>query len=102
MEVELAECRGGVSTALTTEERKVAGVHSGVLKWGKRQRLIQSLSRRRVGRVLIDEVRLETVLGFERLGAEEAVVSWLVFAEVSMIMGPAGFSGDKQAVFTTE
>ena len=32
VEVELAECRGGVSTALTTEGRKVTGVHSRVLK----------------------------------------------------------------------
>jgi hypothetical protein len=95
VEVELAECRGGVSTALTTEGRKVAGVHSKVLKWGKRQRLIQSLSHRRVGRVLIDEVCLETVPGLERLGTEEAVVSWLIFAGVSMIVGPARFSGDK-------
>jgi hypothetical protein len=45
--------------------------------------------------VFIDKVRLETVPGPERLGTEEAVVSWLVFAEVPMVVGPARFSGDK-------
>jgi hypothetical protein len=45
--------------------------------------------------VLIDEVCLEVVAGFERFGAEEAVMSRLVFAEVPMVVGPARFSGDK-------
>jgi hypothetical protein len=93
--VELAECGGGVLTALTTEGRKVAGVHPRVPKWGKRRGLVQSLSRRRVGRVFIDKVGLEMVSGPERLGTEEAVVSWLVYAEVPMVVGPARFSGDE-------
>jgi hypothetical protein len=50
---------------------------------------------RRVGRVFIDEVCLEAVAGFERFGAEETVVSGLIFAEVPMVVGPARFGGDK-------
>jgi hypothetical protein len=45
--------------------------------------------------MLIDEVCFEAVAGFERFGTEEAVVSRLIFAEVSMVVGPAGFSGDE-------
>ena len=45
--------------------------------------------------MFIDEVCLEAVASFERFGAEEAVVSWLVFAEIPMVVGPAWFSGDK-------
>ena len=93
--MELAECGGGVSTALTTEGRKVTGVHSRVLKWGKRQGLVQSLSRRRIGRVFIDKVRLETVPGPERLGTEEAVVSRLVLTGVLVIVGPTRFGSDE-------
>jgi hypothetical protein len=35
VEVELAECRGDISTALTVKEGKVARVHSGVVNHGK-------------------------------------------------------------------
>jgi hypothetical protein len=45
--------------------------------------------------MFIDEVRLEAVAGFERFGAEETVVSGLIFAEVLMVVGPARFGGDK-------
>jgi hypothetical protein len=45
--------------------------------------------------MLIDEVRLEAILVFERFGAEETVVSRLVRAEVSVVVGPARFSGNE-------
>jgi hypothetical protein len=62
VEVELAERRGGVLTALAMEEGKVARVHSGVLGRGERRDLsIQSLACRGIGGMLVDEVRFETI-----------------------------------------
>jgi hypothetical protein len=65
VEVEVTECRGGVLTALTTKEGKVARVHPGALNHGERRELIQSLTRRRIGCVLVDEVRFEAIPIFE-------------------------------------
>jgi hypothetical protein len=61
VEVELTECRGGVLTALTTKEGKVARMHLGVLRRGERWVLIQSLACHGVGRVFVDEVCLEAI-----------------------------------------
>jgi hypothetical protein len=95
VEVELTERRSGVSTALTMKEGKVARVHLGPLNLRTRRGLIQSLACRGVGHVLVDEVCLEAISVFERFGAEEAVVAWLVLASVSVVVGPARFGGDK-------
>jgi hypothetical protein len=65
VEVELAERRGDVSAVLTMEEGKVARVHPGVLDRGECRGLIESLSRRGVGRMFIDEVCLEAIPVFE-------------------------------------
>jgi hypothetical protein len=65
VEMELAECGGGVLTALTMKEGKVASVHLGAPNRGERLSLVQSLTRRGVGHMLVDEVRFEAIPIFE-------------------------------------
>jgi hypothetical protein len=96
VEMELTERRGGVLTALAMKKGKVARVHPGVLGRGERRDLsIQSLACRGVGGVFVDEVRFETIPVWERLDAKEAVMSRLVSAGVSVIVGPARFGSDE-------
>jgi hypothetical protein len=52
--------------------------------------------------VFVDEVSFEATPVREGSGAEEAVMTWLILAGVSMVMGPAGFGGDKQAVLAAK
>jgi hypothetical protein len=52
--------------------------------------------------MLVDEMRLEAIPVLEGFGAEEAVVSRLILAGVSVVVGPTGFGGDEKAVVTAE
>jgi hypothetical protein len=65
VEMELTECGGGVLTALTTEEGKVTSVHLEALSREERWVLIQPLTCRGVGRMLVDEVCFEAIPIFE-------------------------------------
>ena len=45
---------------------------------------------------------LEIVSVFEQFWTEGAVLVWLVLISELVVMGPMGFGGDEQAVFTVE
>jgi hypothetical protein len=52
--------------------------------------------------MLVNEVHLEIISVFERLGTERAVLTWLVLASEFMVVGPMGLSSDIEAVVAAE
>jgi hypothetical protein len=78
-------------------------VHARFTKWcGCRRRLLESLPCRWIGSMLIDEMGLEGVFVVERAWAEGTVKVSAMNAGELMVVGPADFGGNKQAVVTAE
>jgi hypothetical protein len=103
MEVKVSKRSGDELTVFAVEGRKVAMVHPGVLErlnevlveCEGRCGLFDLASSCGVSCMFVNEVCLEVVSVFERLGTEETIVTRLVLAGVSVVMGPTRFSGDE-------